>query len=78
MGYDNRSNMIRVDFFKPSGKYCTTEAVDMLSAHDEPDLERATLTCIENHLKGRLRGMTAVVLEPYHINPYPLMLKIPE
>lgn len=78
MGYDNRNHMVRVDFFKPSGKWYDTEAVDMHSAYNQKNIHTAVLSCIETHLMGRYRGFTAVVLEPYSEIAHPLMLKIPE
>lgn len=79
MGYDKRDYMVRVDFFKPSGNsWYTTEAVDMQDIYNVPLIHDAVLGALEKHLKGRLRGMTAVVLEPYHQHSHPLMLQIPE
>ena len=74
MGYSDKPQMVRVDFFKESGKWYTTEAVEWLQyagclIHDA--FERS----LQKHLKGRLEGMTAVCLKPYHEHSHPIMLK---
>lgn len=90
MGYSTEENMVRVDFFKESGKWYATEAIDFLGGSEDPDkayneehpmnvFQRALV----HHLKyddGTLRyaGMRAVCLEPYHDMALPLMTTIPD
>ena len=75
----------RVDFFKPSNKWYTTEAVifpsdtwkegnpkDGTWVHPVDKFKR--ILC--EHLKGRLKGMWAVCLEPYFEHSWPLMVKL--
>lgn len=82
MGYSNDVTMVRVDFFKNSGKWYTTEAVKM-EAWDEPIVHDVLKEAINDTFylpeEGRLRygGMIAVCLEPYHKNAHPLMLWLP-
>lgn len=79
MGYSENDWMVRVDFFKPSGKWYTTEAVDMSRWHDHPDMLYAFAKSICDHLRCletkdyRLSEMVAVCIEPYHKYSYPLM-----
>ena len=72
--YSDNPGMVRVDFFKPSGKWYMTEALDMydfwdcgITPHD------AVIAALEK--SGRnLTHFTRVVLEPYHRSAYPVML----
>lgn len=85
MGYSDAENSVRVDFFKESGKWYTTEAVKWLTwkgwtpegegKHIHAAFAEA-LNAAGIGLGGRLTGMTAVCLEPYHENAHPLMVKI--
>jgi hypothetical protein len=77
MNYSNSSNMVRVDFFKESGKWYTTEAMEWLSYEKEIhqafiDSLRAAFIKGDGH--ARYSGMTAVCLQPYSKNEHPLML----
>jgi len=75
MGYSIDESVCRVDFFKPSGKWYTTEAVKFTSYKGQSqDIFRESL---RNHFKntpGRLEGMVAVCLEPYVEHSFPLMI----
>jgi hypothetical protein len=79
----------RVDFFKPSGKWYTTEYLDITripAGSVAADEFRYTL---RKHLSGRLSGMWAVVrespedseagdiLESGLTVPFPLMVMVP-
>lgn len=85
MGYTTDTNMVRVDFFKPGGKWYTTEAVKWLYYDKDVLIHAAFRKSLAEHLKNRdsgpagantfrLSGMTAVCLEPYHEHAHPLML----
>lgn len=75
MNYSDSSAMVRVDFFKPTGEYYTTEAVDMSGLYDEPGGPPIALaSALMSHAGGRLLGMTAVCLMPYHKDSYPVMV----
>ena len=72
--YSDSPNMCRVDFFKSSGKWYITEAVEFLDSkyYDHPiDALKAALN---KHFGDtpRLSGMTAVCLHPYVENSYPI------
>ena len=81
MGYIDDESMVRVDFFKESGKWYTTEAVKWTGVYTHISIHDAFLISLRNHFsspnKGpntRLQGMTAVCLEPYHEHSHPLMI----
>ena len=66
----------RVDFFKPSGKWYTTEAV--LFPHHTWNLHPADAlrSACELALNNRLNGMIAVCLAPYVQAPFPVAIVI--
>ena len=73
--YSNNPGSVRVDLFKESGKWYMTEDVDMSEFWDfgigPHDAVEAALEA-----KGRnLKHFTRVVLDPYHLLAYPVMLK---
>jgi hypothetical protein len=76
MGYSEIDSMVRVDFFKESGKWYTTEAIDMNNWYNEPLIHDAISKAIITAIGDRLSDMTAVILEPYHINSHPVMISV--
>lgn len=84
MHYSNEPNMVRVDFFKPGGKWYTTEAIkwDRYKCCEHATVEYEDLAttlkrCLREQLKpeGRLSDMVAVCLEPYHEHAHPQMVR---
>lgn len=80
MGYSDDPAMVRVDFFQPSGKWYTTEAVKWTggwqSCHG--DIFSQFAQSLRDHFKnspGRLSDMDAVCLKPYHEHEHPIQLK---
>jgi len=67
---------VRVDFFKPGGKWGYTEAVIMDEGYTDTSIHRAFAKALHKHLEGRMKGMIAVCLEPYHEYSFPLMLNV--
>jgi hypothetical protein len=70
----------RVDFFKPSGKWYTTEAIIWDRYHTNglggfEDIQATFKRLLREQLKGRLSDTTAVCLQPYHEFSHPLMVK---
>lgn len=70
---------VRVDFFKPSGKWYTTECVRWTGEWEakKQGLFDAFKQSLKDHFKGdpnRLSGMTVVCLNPYHEYSHPIML----
>jgi hypothetical protein len=83
MGYSSDEQMVRVDFFKPSGKWVATEAMrwhsyrgDIHTAFEES--LRAEFPWNDGSGKIRYGGLTAVCLAPYHEHSHPIMMKVPE
>lgn len=80
--YSDEPSSIRVDFFRESGKWYTTEAVFMDGPFDDGDLYRIFIEAVVKHCQEpngtiRLEGMWAVCLDPYHRLEHPLMRKVP-
>lgn len=81
MGYSPDDYHVRCDVFKPSGKWYATVCLDMAGHYEDirvslPELVRNLFMAQLN--KGSYRGFWIVVLEPCHIQSYPVMIKIPE
>ena len=77
MGYSDDDSMVRVDFFRSSGKWYTTEAVRWTGSY-EADLFEGFKQSLRDHFMDaprRLSEMDAVCLHPYHQNAYPIQLK---
>lgn len=78
--YSDNPGSVRVDFFKPSGKWYTAEAVDMSDQYHVGDIHLAFKTALVRHLRMgdrlRLDGMTAVCIEPYNVYAHPVMLRV--
>ena len=77
MNYSDSSAMCRVDFFKDSGKWYCTEAVDFTGFFTDAGIDGA----VRRHLRRtdgtvRLEGMTAVCLEPALEHQFPRMWKV--
>lgn len=71
--YTDNPGMVRVDYFKPSGKWYMTEAHDMSDYYNDPDIHRAIEAMLERDGRN-LKHFTRVILEPYHQNACPIML----
>jgi hypothetical protein len=83
MGFTIDESMVRVDFFKPSGKWYTTEAVRWTGHYDKGLIHREFAKSLKDHLdvpgkKRRLSNMLAICLEPYHQHAHPIMLGVDE
>ena len=73
--YIENPNSCRVDFFKESGKWYTTEAVEFLSNdYNNSSIHEALKNALAKAIGNRLRGMQAVCLEPYHKYSHPISL----
>ena len=79
--YSDDPTMVRVDFFRPSGKWYTTEAVKWVGGWSKNVcIWGAYKKALIAHFKDipRLDDMVAVCLEPYHEYGFPLMMKVSE
>jgi hypothetical protein len=76
MGYSIDESMVRVDFFKESGKWYATEAVKWIGYRNTLIYD-AFENSLREHFKGipRYVGMWAVCLVPYHEHSCPIMIK---
>lgn len=77
MGYCDDDSYVRVDFFKPSGKWYTTEAVKWTGAYHSKNglIHDAFAQSLRDHLGNRLNDMDAVCLEPYHEHSHPISIR---
>lgn len=75
MNYSNDESMVRVDFFKPSGKWYTTEAIKWTGGYKGVCIHTALSQSLRDALGDRLSEMDAVCLEPYHEYSHPVMIK---
>lgn len=66
--------MVRVDFFKESGKWYATEQMEFIHCDKRFLIHDAFLASLNASFNGRYSGMTAVCLDPYHENAHPLMI----
>jgi len=81
MGYCVDDDVVRVDVFKPSGKWCHTIAMRWTGGWSlDFYLHDAFKKSLEDHLEVKLedysKGYTFVCLEPYHELSHPLSLTI--
>lgn len=75
--YSDNPGMVRVDFFKPSGKWYMTEAHDMSGYYDSPEAHLGIERMLSVSRDGRpywWRQFTVVVSEPHHKNAHPQMI----
>lgn len=81
MGYTTDDSMVRVDFFKQSGKWYTTEQMywDRYSTRNKDgtigELINETFErCLNKQFPNHFTEMIAICLEPYHEHSFPLMI----
>lgn len=88
MAFTTNSGRVRVDFFKPSGKWYGTASVDMTN-HYEGLIHKCFMAACEaeqanangewgHTFKPRdilCEGWSIVCLEPYHEHSHPIMLR---
>ena len=75
MGYSNNEASVRVDFFKPSGKWYATEAVVWTGEYHDQLIHDAFAQSLRDALGEAYSGMDAVCLEPYHEHAHPICIK---
>lgn len=79
MGYSKNEHDVRVDIWKPSGKWYTTLQLvwDPQKYYYEDELIHETFRrCMAEQYPGKFLGMTATCLEPYHKHSHPIMIKL--
>lgn len=75
--YSNNPGMVRVEFFKPGGKWYMTEAWDMsLWYNHGPTVIDAVQAMLNANERGSklLPQFIVVVQDPYHKQEYPVCL----
>jgi hypothetical protein len=72
MNYSDEPGSCRADFFKESGKWYTTDVINMNDLFYHRNLTTAVKQAVAKRMGTTLTGMTVVVLEPYHQNAYPI------
>ena len=72
MEYVTDYQMVRVDFFKPSGKWYTTEDMRWLN-YSGMHIHDAFKRSLRASFGSNYNGMVAVCLKPYHEHEHPLM-----
>lgn len=84
MGYTVNESMVRVDIFKPSGKWYESIAIDMNEFYNEPIIHDALKKALAKGdtndrkwetIDGSERTLTskfAICLHPYHENAFPI------
>jgi hypothetical protein len=71
--YSENPGMVRVDYFKASGKWYMTHSVDMARFWDYGLIPHEAIEAALE-AKGRwLPHFTMVILNPYHKNGHPVM-----
>lgn len=81
MGYSDRSDSVRVDFFRTTGKWYSTEAVVWTGQYNGGLIHDEFARSLRDHLRRengsyRHEKMVAVCLEPYHQHAHPLMMEV--
>lgn len=71
--YSENPGMVRVDYFKESGKWYMTEAVDMSEFWDYAITPSDAVQAALKKAGRWLPHFNIVALEPYHKSAYPVM-----
>ena len=77
MNYTENPGMCRVDFFKESGKWYTTEALDFAAFYELDPVQSLLGALAARPEPHRCAGMFAVCLEPYTKHQFPAMTTVP-
>lgn len=81
MGYSSDDSMVRVDFWKPSGKWSAVEALKWTGSY-KGDIFRAFAESLrrllwdEENQRLRYSGMRVTCLEPYHEHAHPISILV--
>lgn len=77
MGYSEDPSMVRVDFFKTSGKWYVTKAIKWTGEWEGTKqlIHDAFAQSLRDNLGDRLKDMDAICLEPYHEYTHPIQIK---
>lgn len=73
--YSENAAMCRVDFFKESGKWYTTEAINFSCCDWSSSPVDALKEALMKQIGTKYSGMTAVCLEPYVEHSFPVIIR---
>lgn len=78
MNYSNDPSMVRVDFFKSSGKWYTTEQMKWLQYNQTPNkgIHDIFLESLKLAFPYNYGEFDAICLEPYHEHSHPIQIKL--
>lgn len=74
MNYSQNPAMVRVDFFKESGKWYATEQMEWTHWSGKFLIHDVFAWCLISNFNGHYHDMTAVCLKPCHEHAHPIML----
>ena len=74
-GFSINPEQVRIDIFKPSGKWYTTIALQW-NGYKDILIHTAFEQSMDEQYTGLWSGMTAVCLNPYHEHSHPLMITL--
>jgi len=76
MYYSNKENSVRVDFFRETGKWYATEAIEIPDESYDKDIKSSLVEAIKKETNTRFVGMVAVCLNPFNVHSHPVMVKL--
>jgi len=76
MGFTMNNNMVRVDFFRKSGKWYSAVSLnwDTYESKEGELIYDIFRRCLKEQYPNSFIDMWAVCLKPYHIHSHPLMI----
>lgn len=77
--HSDDSSSVRVDFFKSSGEWYSTEAMKWTGLYNgliEAEFAKSLRAHLRTGSGYRLTDMIVVCLEPYHEHSFPLMMSV--
>lgn len=75
MGYSGDEDMVRVDFFRASGKWYTTEEMKWTGGYSDCSIFCAFAQSLRDAFGQRYTEMDAVCLHPYHDHEHPIQMR---
>lgn len=75
MGFSMSDSSVRVDFFKKSGKWYTTIAMEWTGGYSNIHIHDAFKKSLKDAVGDNYIGMDAICLEPYHEHSHPICIK---
>lgn len=76
--YSEDESSVRVDFFKPSGRWYQSIALVWTGGYKNCSVHDEFKKSLRNQIGDPMNGMTAVCLTPYHEHSHPIMVIVGE